>query len=78
MPREIQHYDMSGRPLLDDAGRPVVTLHYTITEVAEAIGVHRSTVLRMAERGDVATDLIGSRWYVSGTELARLTAEGLW
>lgn len=75
MPREIHHFDEYGKPVSGPDGAPLVTIHHTVTEAAQALGIHRSTLLRMADRGDAHLELIGARWYVSAAELARLTAE---
>ena len=46
------------------------------TEVAQRLNVSRTTIWRLAKRGDIRTVRIGGRTLIPRTELLRLIAEG--
>jgi excisionase family DNA binding protein len=49
---------------------------YKPTEVAEALGVHRSRIYQLIKEGSIKTTIVGSRLRIPAAELARIAAEG--
>jgi excisionase family DNA binding protein len=57
-------------------GPPIEADLLDLAEVAQRLNVSRTTIWRLAKRGDIRTVHIGGRTLVPRTELQRLIGEG--
>lgn len=56
--------------------RPIEPDLLDLSEIAQRLNVSRTTIWRLAKRGDIRTVRIGNRTLVPRTELQRLIADG--